>query len=50
MTKGKYYGGGRKKLPDDQKAKNRTFKLYDWEVDKVKEFIKTIRKNPIEPD
>lgn len=47
MTTGKYYGGGRKKLPDDKKAKNKTFKLYDWEVEKVKNFIKTIRQNQI---
>lgn len=50
MTKGKYYGGGRKKLPDNLKAKNRTFKLYDWEVEKVKEFIKTIRQKPIKEE
>lgn len=45
MTVGKYYGGGRKKLPDNLKAKNKTFKLYDWEVEKVKEFIKSLREN-----
>lgn len=45
MTKGKYYGGGRKKLPPEQKAKNVTFKLYDWEIEKVRQFIKNIRQN-----
>lgn len=49
MTVGKYYGGGRKKLPDNLKAKNKTFKLYDWEVEKVKEFIKALRENQKEP-
>lgn len=33
----------RKKLPPELKAKNHTFKLYDWEVDKVKEYIKYLR-------
>lgn len=35
----------RKKLPPELKAKNHTFKLYDWEVDKVKEYIKCVRAN-----
>lgn len=48
MTTGKYYGGGRKKLPEELKAKMHSFRLYDWEVEKVKEFIKVIRKNPVE--
>ena len=34
----------RKKLPPELKAKNHTFKLYDWEVDKVKGFIKKERE------
>lgn len=33
----------RKKLPDELKAKNHTFKLYDWEVEKVKEYIHSQR-------
>ena len=33
----------RKKLPPELKAKNHTFKLYDWEVEKVKEYIKCVR-------
>lgn len=47
MTRGgKRQGAGRPKgttKPEDQKAKNHTFKLYSWEVIKVKNFIKTIR-------
>lgn len=31
------------KLPPELKAKNHTFKLYDWEVEKVKEYIKYLR-------
>lgn len=33
----------RKKLTPELKAKNHTFKLYDWEVEKVKAFIKSLR-------
>lgn len=40
-------GAGRPIVPEDKKAKNRTFKLYDWEVEKVRQFIKTIRNNQI---
>ena len=47
----------RKKLPPELKAKNHTFKLYDWEVEKVKGFIKRERmfqngsgKNEIETE
>lgn len=47
MTRGgKRQGVGRPPVPDDKKAKNRTFKLYDWEVEKVKQFIKILRDNP----
>lgn len=42
---GKREGAGRPFIPEEQKAKNRTFKLYDWEVDKVKQFIKELRIN-----
>lgn len=48
--RGGYRGGGRKKLPDELKAKNTTFKLYDWEVEKVRLFIKTIRQNVIKDE
>ena len=34
----------RKKLPDELKAKNHTFKLYDWEVAGVKKYIKICRE------
>ena len=34
---------GRKKLAEEYKAKNYTFKLYDWEIEKLKEYIKKIR-------
>jgi hypothetical protein len=34
----------RKKLPPELKAKNHTFKLYDWEVEAVKKYIQYIRK------
>lgn len=34
----------RKKLPPELKAKNHTFKLYDWEVADVKKYIQYIRK------
>ena len=30
----------RKKLPPELKAKNHTFKLYDWEVEKVKSILR----------
>ena len=33
----------RKKLPTELKAKNHTFKLYDWEVETVKKYIKDLR-------
>lgn len=46
MTRGgKREGAGRPPAPNSKKTKNRTFKLYDWEVEKVKEFIKQLRKN-----
>lgn len=46
MTRGgRREGSGRKPVPEDKKAKNTTFKLYDWEVEKVKEFIKQLREN-----
>ena len=34
----------RKKLPPELKAKNHTFKLYDWEVEAVKKYIKICRE------
>ena len=47
MTRGgKRQGAGRPSVPEDKKAKNRTFKLYDWEVEKVRQYIKLLRENP----
>lgn len=46
MRGGKRTGAGRPKgtfKPKELKAKNHTFKLYDWEVQKVKNFIKSLR-------
>lgn len=47
MTRGgKRQGAGRPKgtcKSADQKAKNHTFKLYDWEVSPVKDYIKSLR-------
>lgn len=34
----------RKKLPPELKAKNHTFKLYDWEVEGVKKYIRICRE------
>jgi len=46
MTRGgKREGAGGKKprLPEHLKAKTKSFRLYDWEVEKVKGFIKELR-------
>lgn len=42
---GKRAGAGRPPVPEDKKAKNTTFKLYSWEVEKVRQFIKSLRQN-----
>lgn len=34
---------GRKKLPEELKAKNWTIKVYDWEKEPIKKFIKLRR-------
>lgn len=48
MTRGgKREGAGRPQIPDNMKAKQVTFWLYSWEVEKVRQFIKTIRQNQI---
>ena len=44
---GKRKGAGRPSVPDYKKAKNTTFKLYPWEVEKVRQFIKILRENKI---
>ena len=41
---GRRDGSGRKTKTDSEKAKNRTIRLYDWEVEPVREFIKNLRK------
>lgn len=42
MTRGgKREGAGRP--PKAEKTRNRTFRLYEWEIEKVKEFIKQLR-------
>ena len=44
---GKRKGAGRPPVPEEKKAKNTTIKLYPWEVDKVKQFIKELRKKEV---
>ena len=34
---------GRKKLPEELKAKNWTIKVYDWEKEPIKQTIKNMR-------
>lgn len=34
----------RKKIIKELQAKSKTFRLYDWEIEKVKDFIKSLRK------
>ena len=40
---GKRQGSGRPKKPESEQAKRYTFRLYQWEVEKVREFIKSLR-------
>lgn len=48
MTRGgKREGAGRPFVPEEKKAKMKSFRLYDWEVEKVKEFIKSLRSKPV---
>ena len=45
MTRGgKRTGAGRPTKPEELQAKRYTFRLYKWEVEKVREFIKSLRK------
>lgn len=45
MTRGgKRQGAGRPPVPQDKKAKTYSFVLYDWEVEKVRQFIKVLRQ------
>lgn len=41
---GKRKGAGRPSISEDKKAKNKTFKLYDWEVEQVRQYIKSLRQ------
>ena len=36
-------GGKKPRLPEELKAKTKSFRLYDWEVDKVRAFIRELR-------
>lgn len=38
-------GAGRPPKPDTEKAKRYTFRLYDWEVEKIRNYIKSLRSN-----
>lgn len=40
---GKRIGAGRPSKPDEQKTKKYTFRLYLWEVEKVRNYIKSLR-------
>lgn len=44
MTRGgKRLGAGRPAKPKNEQAKRYTFRLYEWEVEDVKNFIKELR-------
>lgn len=43
--RGGWRGGGRPKKTEELKAKMHSFRLYDWEVEKVRQFIKSLRDN-----
>lgn len=44
MTRGgKRQGAGRPKKPEAEQAKRYTFRLYNWEVETVRNFIKSLR-------
>jgi len=44
MTRGgKRVGAGRPKKPESEQAKRYTFRLYNWEVEKVRDYIKSLR-------
>lgn len=44
MTRGgKREGSGRPRKPENEQAKRYTFRLYLWEVERVREFIKSLR-------
>lgn len=44
-------GAGRPPKPDEEKTKKYTFRLYLWEVEKVRNYIKSLRnKKPDSPE
>lgn len=44
MTRGgRREGAGRPQKTQEEKTKRYTFRLYIWEVEKVREFIKSLR-------
>lgn len=44
MTRGgKREGAGRPSVPDELKAKRYTLRLYSWEIEPVKNFVKMLR-------
>lgn len=44
MTRGgKREGAGRPQKPDAEKTKRYTFRLYQWEVEKIRNYIKSLR-------
>lgn len=44
MTRGgKREGSGRPKKPESQKSKKYNIRMYEWEVEPVKNFIKQLR-------
>lgn len=42
---GKRQGAGRPPVPKEKKAKTYSFVLYDWEVEKVRHYVKILREN-----
>ena len=46
MTRGgKRQGAGRPAKPKAEQAKRYTFRLYEWEVENIREYIKKLRAN-----
>ncbi len=42
---GKRQGAGRPPVPIEKKAKTYSIVLYDWEVEKVRQYIKNLRSD-----
>lgn len=46
MTRGgKRQGAGRPSVPKENKAKQVSLWLYEWEIEKVRQYVKTLREN-----